>query len=143
MMRTLAILACLAGPAFADQVTAVEFLAEEQIAIGCQSGKGTLTPDGLREVDLNNDGRLDLILDHAGMVCDGTGMFARSTYCGVQVCSIYFYIRDENGLLVFNDEVLGLIDTISDAKLPVISGIAHGGDTWSVVWSGNRFELTQ
>lgn len=142
MMRPLALLMCLAGPVFADQITAIEFLAFEQITNGCESEHGSFSDYGLREIDLNADGSTDLIIDHAELTCDNSGS-PRSLYCGAQVCSIFLYLRDGDGLLAPAYEIIGALNYISADDPPVLSGIAHGGGAWSAVWFGNGFELTE
>ena len=82
---------------------ATQYLIKQEIQNGCQDGKGTIAEQGVIERDLNGDGGLDLILSHEAISCAGTSF--RSLLCGMQVCTIQFYVR-QDGLLQLVEEFL-------------------------------------
>lgn len=139
MVRLALIFAMLAGAAQAELSNAARWLSGEAVAEGCMSGQGAFGPKGLIERDLNGDGRDDLILNHEHLACQGEGP-SRSMFCGAQACSVYFYIRDDAGLLTLNDEVLGGGVSISDGTPPTIKGYAHGGAAWAIRWQQGSFQ---
>ena len=138
-MRFALILSVLlgAGPVLAqdDLSAATRWLMAQQIEQGCD-GAGRFE-GGVYQRDLTGDGRRDLILSHDGIVCDGD--FARSGFCGAQVCSALFYVGAPDGTLRQVDEVISLVGAISNDALPVIEMYSHGGTFYALRWNGTEF----
>jgi hypothetical protein len=122
----------LAAPATA-RLKAADYLIAEQIREGCAEGRGTFDERGIYEIDLDGDGRDDLLLAHEALECEGA--MSRSLFCGAQVCSILVYIRD-GALLKQTDEALGLIVEHDPGPPPTFKIMNHGGAT--SVWTPGR-----
>ena len=133
ILLTAAVLA-LAGPAEARS-KAARYLIDQQISEACNGGKGSISDEVLVERGLTGDGRDDLIIDHAGIQCDGAGM---SGFCGAQVCSLLIYVR-QGDLLKLEVDSLGSVLEISDDPVPVLSVAGHGGNRAAIRWDGKRF----
>ena len=114
---------------------AAQWLVKEQIAGACDGRRGTIDPSGVIERDLNGDGEDDLIISHEAISCGG----AMSSFCGMQVCSVYFYVR-RGDLLVEVHEMLGGGVEVGSGRVPKISMYAHGGRRGSVSWNGRTFQ---
>ncbi len=133
-----ALLLALAAPAEARSKAAT-FLVKEQIASACEGGRGSIDPAGVIERDLDGDGRDDLIIAHEAISCKSGGQFGRSTFCGMQVCSVMFYLR-RGSLLQLTHEMLGGGVSVGGGAVPVVSMNAHGGSRGSVKWNGRAFD---
>lgn len=127
---------------------AAEYLVAEQIAEACDGGRGTIEPSGVIERDLTGDGAADLIIAHEAITCiiaheaitcAGGGASGRSLFCGMQVCSVHFYVR-RGTLLQPVLEMLGGGVTAGPGDVPDISMYAHGGTRGSVRWNGRTFD---
>ncbi|UIJ73945.1 hypothetical protein [Aurantimonas sp. HBX-1] len=118
---------------------AAEYLVAEQIAEACDGGRGTIEPSGVIERDLTGDGAADLIIAHEAITCAGGGVSGRSLFCGMQVCSVHFYVR-RGTLLQPVLEMLGGGVTAGPGDVPDISMYAHGGTQGSVRWNGRTFD---
>lgn len=129
VLAATAICMALAPPASARS-RAADYLIAEQIREGCLEGRGTFDDRGVYEIDLNGDGRDDLLLAHEALECEGA--MSRSQFCGAQVCSILVYIR-EGALLNLKDEALGLIVEHDPGPPPTFKIMSHGGAT--SVWT--------
>ncbi|MEF2547719.1 hypothetical protein VQ045_11165 [Aurantimonas sp. E1-2-R+4] len=105
LLSSLALLLALAAPADARSKAAA-FLVKEQIASACEGGRGSIDPADVIERDLDGDGRDDLIIAHDAVTCTSGGQFGRSAFCGMQVCSVNFYLR-RGPLLQISHEMLG------------------------------------
>nr|WP_321483831.1 hypothetical protein [uncultured Cohaesibacter sp.] len=95
---------------------ATHYLIDQQIKAGCVDGVGRFDHKGVFEVDLNGDGKLDLVLSHQGLHCADT--MARSSKCDVQFCSILVYFR-QGKLLKKQDEFVGYILSFRAVPEPV------------------------
>lgn len=135
---TCLVLLALAAPADARSKAAA-YLVKEQIASACDGGRGSIDPAGIVERDLDGDGRDDLIIAHEWISCASGGQFGRSTFCGMQVCSVMIYLR-RGSLLTLVHETLGGGVTVGAGDVPAISMNAHGGSRGSVKWNGRAFE---
>ncbi|GIT91278.1 hypothetical protein JANAI62_17340 [Jannaschia pagri] len=136
MIRLVLAFALLGSPAAAQSSNAARYLAAQEVSEACD-GRGGTVSDGLFERDLDGDGRDDLLIAHEGIRCAGGG-FARSAYCGMQVCTVKIWLR-RGDLLKLEEEFLGGGITLGPTSVPVISGYAHGGASWSMRWSGGGF----
>lgn len=125
------------APSAEARSKAAQWLADREIAEACESGRGSIDPSGVIERDLDGDGRDDLIISHEAISCEGE--MARSLFCGMQVCSVKFYLR-RGELLKPELEMLGAGVEVGSGQVPAISMYAHGGARGSVRWSGNGFE---
>ncbi len=114
---------------------AAQWLVKEEIAAACENGRGSIDPSGVIERDLNGDGRADLIISHDAIHCGRD----RSDFCGMQVCTVLFYIR-RGDLLVKVQEMLGANVEVRSGRVPAIFLSAHGGGGGAVRWNGRRFE---
>lgn len=114
---------------------AAQYLVDQQISDACNGGEGSIAESGLVERDLTGDGRDDLIIDHAGIQCDGAGM---SGFCGAQVCSLLIYVR-RGDLLKLEVDSLGTVLEISNDPVPVLSVAGHGANRATLRWDGKRF----
>ena len=138
------ILACLAvvlavtAPAQARS-RAADYLVAEQIAAACNGGSGTIEPVGVIERDLTGDGAADLIIAHEAITCTGGGHTGRSLYCGMQVCSVHFFVR-RGALLEPVLEMFGGGVAAGPGDVPVITMHGHGGGQGSVRWNGRTFD---
>lgn len=132
VLAATAVCTALAPPAVARS-KAADYLIAEQIREGCLDGRGTFDERGIYEIDLNGDGRDDLLLAHEALECEGA--MSRSLFCGAQVCSILVYIRD-GALLKQKDEALGLIVEHDPGPPPAFKIMNHGGST--TVWTPGR-----
>ncbi|WP_319569291.1 hypothetical protein [Cohaesibacter marisflavi] len=100
----------------APRSKATLYLLNQQIEAGCESGAGRFHHQGVFEVDLNGDGKLDLVLSHQGLHCKGR--LERSSLCGAQFCTILVYYR-RGQLLKKQDEFLGYILSFRPSPEPV------------------------
>ena len=101
----------------ADSYTnATNYLLKQQTKAGCENSKGRFDHTGVYEVDLNGDNKLDLVLSHQGLSCQGE--MAMSSFCGAQFCTILVYYR-EGKLLKKRDEFLGYILSFRGSPEPV------------------------
>lgn len=114
---------------------AADYLIRDQIAGACETGKGKIEGNAVIERDLTGDGLADLIISHDGITCSDGG---RSNACGAQVCSFVIYVRD-GALLKPKDDLLGVMITVGDGKVPVIRWRGHGGGAHSIRWNGREF----
>ena len=128
-----AIAVCICATAEARS-KAAEYLVNEEIAAACDGG-GAIAPEAVIEQDLTGDGRADLIISHEGITCAGGG---RSNACGMQVCSVNFYVR-EGTLLKPNREMLGVGVRVGEGAVPDIQMYRHGGGEGRVRWNGQTF----
>ncbi|MEN3791996.1 hypothetical protein [Fulvimarina sp. MAC3] len=113
---------------------AADWLVQQQIAEACDSG-GTIDTGGVIERDLDGDGAADLIIAHDSIRCSNGRM---SSFCGMQVCSVEFYLR--RGKLLKNvGSMLGSGVEVEGGRVPKIFMNAHGGSRGSVRWNGTRF----
>ena len=116
---------------------ATRYLIKQEIANGCDTKRGKFNATGIIERDLTGDGAKDLILDHGGITCsDGS----RSGFCGAAMCSVIFYVRDNNGLLQQKLEVLSIGATNKGGNPANIELINHRGKTSIVRWNGSTFD---
>ena len=116
---------------------AANYLARQQVIIGCNGTSGVFAQ--IWETDINGDGKLDLILDHANIACDNG---ERSGNCGAGgVCEILAYIRKGN-LLVETPlpENTIEVDKLPGARLSVIIGPAIKSWRKIIRWNGKRFQ---
>lgn len=114
---------------------AARYLAEQEIAAGCESGAGSFDPAGIVERDLDGDGRDDLILSHEHIICQGS--HARSLDCGMQVCSVRFFVR-RGELLQPAGHILGGGVTVGAGAVPTIQTYGHGGGQAFWRWNGQE-----
>lgn len=132
-----AILAVSASGAQAQaQSKAVAYLVKQEIAEGCETHRGTMATSGIIERDLDGDGVPDLILADDALKCSGPS--ARSLNCGMQICSVTFYLR-RGPLLQKVHEMLGAGVTVGAGRIPKVSMFAHGGSRGFVRWNGQAF----
>ena len=130
----------LAATASADaRSRAADYLVAEQIAAACNGGRGTIDASGVIERDLTGDGAADLIIAHEAITCTGGGHTGSSLFCGMQVCSVYFYVR-RGALLEPVLEMLGGGVAAGPGDVPSISMHGHGGGKGSVRWNGQTFD---
>ena len=116
------------------QSPAAQAAIAEQIPNGCMEGGGRINPDGIIEQDISGDGQVDLILDLGFIECDQGGNMA----CGVQVCSVVFYLRQGESL-VQTWEVLSAGVAVGEGNPPIINLTAHGGSPGRRQWNGETF----
>jgi hypothetical protein len=118
---------------------AARYLIDQQIAEACewQGGGGTIDPAAVIERDLTGDGRADLIISHEGIACtDGS----RSSFCGMQVCSVMIYVRRGALLEVAADDKLGMGVSVGEGEIPTIHMYGHGGQPTALRWDGRAFQ---
>ncbi|WP_331822011.1 hypothetical protein [Aurantimonas sp. A2-1-M11] len=127
-----------ATPPAEARTKAAAWVVKEEIASACEGEQGTIDPAGVMERDLDGDGNSDLVLAHDAIYCSNS-QFGRSSFCGMQVCSVNLYVR-RDGLLKKVGEVLGGGVTIGEGRIPAISMHAHGGQQTSVKWDGKSFK---
>lgn len=135
LMAIAALIASSQGTWAASQ--AAEYLARQQVNIGCDGTPGVFAQ--IWETDINGDGKLDLILDHANIACDNS---ERSGNCGAGgVCEILAYIRKGN-LLVETPlpENTIAVDKLPGARLSVIIGPRLKSWRKIIRWNGRRFQ---
>jgi hypothetical protein len=134
-MAITTVLASSQGAWAASQAAA--YLARQQVNIGCDGTSGVFAQ--IWETDINGDGKLDLILDHANIVCDNG---ERSSNCGASgSCEILAYIRQGN-LLVETPlpENTVAVDKLPGARLSVIIGPRLKSWRKIIRWNGRRFQ---
>lgn len=140
MIRAALLLATLFTTAFTShadaQSKAVAYLVKQEITEGCESHRGTMDPAGIIERDLDGDGLPDLILADDALKCSGAS--ERSVNCGMQVCSVTFYLR-RGPLLQKVHEMLGAGVTVGAERIPKVTMFAHGGSRGFVRWNGHTF----
>lgn len=125
-----------ASPAGA-QSKAATYLIQRAIAEGCESHRGTMDASGAIERDLDGDGLPDLIITDDGLRCSGPS--SRSINCGMQVCSVTFYLR-RGPLLRKVHDMLGAGLSVGSERIPKVHMYAHGGRRGFVRWNGSRFD---
>lgn len=124
-----------ASPA-AAQSKAAAYLIQQEIAEACESKQGTVGAGGAIERDLDGDGALDLIIAHDAIHCSGSN--SRNLNCGMQVCSVTFYLRRGQLLRKVHD-MLGAGVQVGRGAIPEVYMYAHGGRRGSVRWNGHGF----
>jgi hypothetical protein len=114
---------------------AAAYLARQQVNIGCDGTSGVFTQ--IWETDVNGDGKLDLILDHAKIACDNG---ERSSNCGASgVCEILVYVRKGNLLKLATEGVAYGVDKLPGRRLKFVSGPA-ASQTTILHWNGKQFQ---
>lgn len=136
-VATALLVAIAASPLARAQSGAAAYLLKQEITDGCESGKGTIGPSGAIERDLDGDGLLDLIIAHDAIQCSGQA--TRSRNCGMQVCSVIFYLK-RGRLLRKAGDMLGSNVQVASGTVPRIYMFAHGGRRGSVRWNGRSFD---
>jgi hypothetical protein len=133
-----AIVGAWGGVAIAQSVDAQtrEVLMRE-IAEACEGARGKIAREGAIERDLDGDGRDDLIVSHEYIDCGDGGMFGRSLYCGMQVCSVNVYMRGPDGL-VLELETLGGGVEVGPGPMPTVRMYQHGGGEASFTMESAR-----
>lgn len=131
---TLSIVAAV--PQAQAQTKAASYLVKQEIAEGCESHRGTMDASGIIERDLDGDGLPDLILADDALRCSGES--TRSLNCGMQICSVTFYLR-RGQLLQKVHEMLGAGVTVGEGRIPKVAMFAHGGSRGFVRWNGHSF----
>ena len=124
-----------AAQAQSDITPQVNTVLQGHVAEGCQTGAGTFDA-GFYARELTGNGLTDLLVDHGGITCSGG--FGRSLFCGVQMCSVYFYVNDGQSLTLFH-EMLGIVMTVSDTPLPLIGIAGHNSPVHQWRWNGSAF----
>lgn len=140
MPRIMALLALAAAAFWQGQPAlalsaAARYLADQEIAAACDGRPGSFDPAGLVERDIDGDGRDDLILSHEHIACQGGP--SRSLYCGMQVCSLQFYVR-RGDLLQPAGEVAGSLGPVTDNAVPFVTTYGHGGGQALWRWNGQE-----
>ncbi len=134
-------LVILMGSLFASQAVAesraAAYLAKQEINEGCDGRQGRIDPAGLIERDLDGDGLADLIISHEAIEC--AGRMSRSNHCGMQVCSVLFYVR-RGSLLQKVHDMLGANVKVGRERIPKVHMDAHGGGGGYVRWNGKSFD---
>lgn len=125
-----------AAPAVAES-RAAAYLAKQEINDGCDGRQGRIDPAGLIERDLDGDGMPDLIISHEAIRC--AGKMSRSSHCGMQVCSVLFYLR-RGSLLQKAHDMLGANVKVGRERIPKVHMDAHGGGGGYVRWNGKSFD---
>lgn len=125
----------ITSPASA-QSKAAAYLIKQEISEGCESHRGTLDTSGALERDLDGDGLPDLIIAQDKISCSGSSV--RSLNCGMQVCSVTFYMR-RGPLLQKTYEMLGAGVSVGSGRIPKVHMYAHGGQRGFVRWNGRSF----
>ncbi|WP_306132705.1 hypothetical protein [Roseivivax marinus] len=131
------ILGAHAAPVAAQSSNAARYLLQQELSKACEfsGGGGQISNGGLMERDFDGDGRDDLLIAHEAIRCGGSG---RSSFCGMQVCSVRIWLR-RGDLLTLEKDMLGGGIEVSGGTPPTISGYGHGGGQWSMRWSGGAF----
>ncbi|WP_342108776.1 hypothetical protein [Methylobacterium sp. SI9] len=131
------LVAILAASPGSAQSKAATYLIQQAISEGCESHRGTMDASGAIERDLDGDGAADLIIADDGLRCSGPS--PRSINCGMQVCSVTFYLR-RGPLLQKVHEMLGAGLSVGSGRIPKVHMYAHGGRRSFVRWNGSRFD---
>lgn len=138
LMAIAVVLASSQGTWAASQ--AANYLAKQQVIIGCNGTSGVFAQ--IWETDINSDGKLDLILDHANIHCDNG---ERSANCGASgACEILVYVR-KGSLLKPATELSNIlsiaygVNKLPGGRLKFVVGPA-GSQTKVVRWNGKRFQ---
>ena len=141
MIRTILIMtffvAFVAQSPAVAQSKAAAYLIKQEIAEGCESHQGTMGASGAIERDLDGDGLPDLIIAHDEIHCSGQS--TRSTNCGMQICSVTFYMRRGQLLQKIHD-MLGSGVSVGNERIPKVHMYAHGGRRGFVRWNGHGFD---
>lgn len=111
-------------------------LVAPEIAAACDGRKGTIDSAGYIQKDLSGDDIHDVIIQHDAITCENG---ARSLYCGAQVCSTKIYVWEPGGSFRETSDILGLLEDISDERIPTMRFQGHGGQRFSARWDGNSF----
>lgn len=127
----------LASPALGEVKLsrATDYLMTREAAKGCPAG-GRFD-HGFFELDLTGDGIRDLVLSHEGVICEGER--ARSLLCGMQACTVLFFVGLENGLLVQVDQAFGREVNVDGAEPPITTLTGRSGGLLHLQWNGTAF----
>jgi len=115
---------------------AANWLVNQAISEGCEGLGGTMHPRGLFIVDLDIDGRDDLILSHDGIECGPRK--TKSNSCGIKVCETFIYLR-RGGILDQAGSFVGTVTNISDNTPPRFTFSDHSQREQTYSWNGNGF----
>lgn len=134
-----AVLSLLVTPAAAQYSNAAQWLIDEQIAEACDGHPGRIDPAAAIERDLTGDGNADFLLSHEGITCAETAPWTRSAFCGMQVCTVRFYVRRGQLLELAHEMLGGGLRVDQDGPVPRVHLHAHGGAVGSLRWDGESF----
>jgi hypothetical protein len=77
------------------------------------------------------------IISHEGIVCADGG---RSSYCGMQVCSVMIYVRRGALLEVAVDDLMGSGVSVGEGEIPTIHSYGFEGRRGGGLrWNGQTF----
>lgn len=116
---------------------AAEYLIAEAGKEACSTGDGRLPKGGAEEIDLNGDGKRDLIIDGNAIMC------AKGYPIGCAhdaVCSVDLYVR-EGPLLVQKEGFLARGYSVGRGEPPRIRLNGRDGD-YTARWDGSTFKVT-
>lgn len=113
---------------------ATNWLINQAIVDGCEGRGGKFADIGVFIIDLDGDGRKDLVLSHHAVSCNGRP--GSSNMCGASICTSDVYLR-RGKLLKHNLSFLGHADVKNDS-LPTIIKLGKT-KTSHIRWNGKKF----
>lgn len=116
---------------------AAKWLVGEAVKDACPSGKGEIDPQGLRVIDLDADGKDDLIIHHEWIVCGPTG--TKASTCGNAACEIDLFLR-RGQLLTKSTTYMGIGLEIDGQSPPTLKTQGFRFQDVYTRWTGQKFE---
>lgn len=130
-MRTALALILVTSPALAQDWPPEVAAIVEESGTSCD-GTFTAGPDAVSQVDLNDDGTLDWVIDSSAFQCSTS----TTLYCGTAGCGVDTLIDGTRGSLLLHDW-----GTVTEGGTTFLTAPNDAGETVRFLWSGADWQL--
>lgn len=107
----------------------------KELARACEGKRALLGQQWGEHADLDGDGRLDLIIDHGGILCNGE---RGNITCGFRACDVVIYLQ-RKGRLVEVYTILSIGYELGSGRPPLVKLTGHNFEEGAVRWNGSAF----